>query len=356
MTVAPRLPKRLQRLQRQARLRNCSLKILPPHFSRRKENTSCYDIKDRVSTEYCRDRENISELHDQYYFQVIKWHVLLKFPNINKKMILPSVSEKTKLLSLLTEFVEWRSLDDPSDPFQMYRSVSYGGLSLYLKAESAPGQATNRRFYPLDLRRSLKTNLQDTVIVEHPIIYVVFKTDEHLFRDEADDIHVPIKEKAADSETSSDSVGLGEVMSQTEDMQSDPEAYKKYFDFYLKYYTTKYAKHGVSAEDSLPPKPPPSAPPKVNSNTFPNRNRGTPTPSFPRTLPPSQGPSVSSMPRTVPPSQKRNFIRENNFSRASSDLVETNRRNQEQAQSIKKQLKTGNPLGGLVDYDDSDSD
>ena len=50
MTVAPRLPKRLQRLQRQARLRNCSLKILPPHFSRRKENTSCYDIKDRVST------------------------------------------------------------------------------------------------------------------------------------------------------------------------------------------------------------------------------------------------------------------------------------------------------------------
>ena len=172
-------------------------------------------------------------------------------------MILPSVSEKTKLMSLLTEFVEWRSLDDPSDPFQMYRSVSYGGLSLYLKAESAPGQATNRRFYPLDLRRSLKTNLQDTVIVEHPIIYVVFKTDEHLFRDEADDIHVPIKEKAADSETSTDSVGLGEVMSQTEDMQSDPEAYKKYFDFYLKYYTTKYAKHGVAPEDSLPAKQPP---------------------------------------------------------------------------------------------------
>ena len=50
MTVAPRLPKRLQRLQSQARGRKCSLKILPPHFSRRKENTSCYDFKDRVST------------------------------------------------------------------------------------------------------------------------------------------------------------------------------------------------------------------------------------------------------------------------------------------------------------------
>ena len=50
MTVAPRLHKRLQRLQSQARGRRCSLKILPPHFSRRKENTSCYDFQDRVST------------------------------------------------------------------------------------------------------------------------------------------------------------------------------------------------------------------------------------------------------------------------------------------------------------------
>ena len=286
-------------------------------------------------------------------------------------MILPSVSERTKLLSLLSDFVEWRSLDDPSDPFQMYRSVSYGGLSLYLKAESAPGQQTRRRFYPLDLRRSLKTNLQDTVIVEHPIIYVVFKTDDHLFRDEADDFHVPIREKATDSETSRNTVGLGEVMSQTEDMQSDPEAYKKYFDFYLKYYTTKYAKHGVSPEDSVPvPPTPKSAPPKANTNTFPKRATQTPPqhpplPSFPKNVPPPQHPPSPSfprnvpppsMPRTVPPPQKKNFNRENNFPRGPSDLGQTNRRNQEHAKSIKKQLQTGNPLGGLVNYDDSDSD
>ena len=96
------------------------------------------------------------------YFQVIRWHVLLKFPNINKKISLPSVSEKTKLLSLISDFVEFRSQDDPSDPFQMYRSVSYGGLSMYLKSEAAPGHQTNRRFYPLDMRRSLKTCLRDT--------------------------------------------------------------------------------------------------------------------------------------------------------------------------------------------------
>merc|ERR1719384_2641347 len=111
-------------------------------------------------------------------------------------------------MSLISDFVEFRSPDDPSDPFQMYRSVSYGGLSLYLKSESAPGHLTSRRFYPLDMRRSLKTNLQDTVIVEHPIIYVVFKADEHLFRDEADDIHVEVKEKVAGPDDNNTKVEL----------------------------------------------------------------------------------------------------------------------------------------------------
>ena len=222
--------------------------------------------------------------------------------------------------------------------------------------------------------------------MEHPIIYVVFKTDEHLFRDEADDIHVPIKENketAPDLENPGNAVGLGELMSKTEDMQSDPEAYKQYFDFYLKYYTTKYAKHGVSPEDSLPSTPK-SDPPKVNTNTFPKRGTPTPSihrnappgqhpplpsfpknvpppqrlplPSFPRTVPPPQYSQPPSMPGMFPPPQKKNFSRESNFPRAPVDIGQTNRRNQEQAQNIKKQLKAGNPLGGLVDYDDSDSD
>ena len=46
--VAPRLHKHLQRLQSQARLRRCTLRILPPHFTRRKENTSSYDFKTKV--------------------------------------------------------------------------------------------------------------------------------------------------------------------------------------------------------------------------------------------------------------------------------------------------------------------
>ena len=47
--IAPRLNKQLQRLQSQAKNRNCTLRILPPHFSRRKENTSIFDYKQKVS-------------------------------------------------------------------------------------------------------------------------------------------------------------------------------------------------------------------------------------------------------------------------------------------------------------------
>ena len=229
----------------------------------------------------------------------------------------------------------------------MYRSVSYGGLSMYLKSEAAPGHQTNRRFYPLDMRRSLKTCLRDTVIVEHPIIYVVFKSDEHLFRDEADDIHVESKEEiSAPIKTATEPLGVGDVMSQTEAMQADPESYKKYFDFYLKYYTTKYAQHGVTQDEAVPQ--PPSAqarPAEVNTNTFPSRAAST------------LQPLVSSISRTAQ-LNRNNFSLGNGFSRAPPSLAQTNRNNQEEALNIKQQLHKEKPLslGGLVAYDDSDSD
>jgi len=49
MMVAPRLQKHLQRLQSQARSRTCRLRILPPHFIRRKNNSSMYDFREKVN-------------------------------------------------------------------------------------------------------------------------------------------------------------------------------------------------------------------------------------------------------------------------------------------------------------------
>jgi len=386
MMVAPRLQKHLQRLQREARTRNCRVRILPPHFVRRKNNTSMFDFREKI----------------------IKWHVELKFPNIDQTFNLPSVNERTKLWKLISDFVEFKCADDPTDPFQHYRAVSYGGISLYLKAEGqpAPGEAS-RYFYPLDMKRSLKTGLQNTRIVEHPIIYVVFSRDDHMYREEQDLILFEEDKEVAengvstshDDSTAAANPTIGDVLSQTDAMQADPEAYKQYFDFYLKYYTSKYAQQGASpnlsqplpnafAGSAIPAGPQFPNSQNFSSNTFPSRGQ------LSNNTFPSRTPTTHQSQNTNPRfnnSQKypdrsrfqggpsRDFEPNQNFGQKFSNTVskppnhppssmfkqnlpnrdEVNRNNIESARIIQEDLKRNqisNPLGGLVAYDDSDSD
>ena len=124
VTKAPRLHKHLARLQQQARGRGVRLRLLPPHFARRKANTSVYDFKERQ----------------------VKWRVELVFPHCQQgeeRRVLPLVSERSKLWRLVEEQVEGVAAD--SDPFLLYKSVGYGGLSFFLKAEGMPGPGEKPR-------------------------------------------------------------------------------------------------------------------------------------------------------------------------------------------------------------------
>jgi len=378
MMIAPRLQKHLQRLQTQARNRGCRVSILPPHFARRKNNTSTFDWKEKV----------------------IKWHVELKFININQTITLSAVSERIKLWRLISDYVEVRGTDDPDDPFQLYRSVSYGGLCLYLKAEGQPNRGEGgRRFYPLDIRRSLKYALKDTSIVEHPIIHVVFTQDECLYREAQDCLMIESSDKMAtgteaiisQSGIEAGAPSVGEVLSHADAMQADPEAYKKYFDFYLKYYTSKYAQEGANLnEQVVTPGPftglttPQNTSENVNSNsnTYPNR---LPQPSAnPLSLPQygstssfnkssvSEYPNRSSNPKpSITPSSASVNHTQINFHRPmrrksldSSQLTvvknqEVNKNNMVSAKLIQQELKNDNALTsslGLVAYADSDSE
>ena len=123
--VAPRLQKHLQRLQFQARSRKCYLKILPPHFDRRKYNTSCYEFKQKVRGGTLNVGHNVLY---SFVSQVIRWHVVLKFPHCGQTVSLPAVSERTKLWKIISDYVEFKATDEASDPFQHYRSLSYGGI------------------------------------------------------------------------------------------------------------------------------------------------------------------------------------------------------------------------------------
>ena len=84
---APRLPRQLMRLQQEARSRGVKLQILPPHFVRRKENSTVFKAKIRQ----------------------IFWKVELVFPHCQagqRSVNLPMVSERTKLWRLVEDQVE----------------------------------------------------------------------------------------------------------------------------------------------------------------------------------------------------------------------------------------------------------
>ena len=101
-----------------------------------------------------------------------------------RTLSLEAISEKTKVWRLLEEVLE---RGQGGEAFLHYAAVGYGGLSLFLKAEGQPGPGEGpRRFYPLDMKRSLKTNLKNRAVVEHPIIHVVFKSEEMNYREEQD--------------------------------------------------------------------------------------------------------------------------------------------------------------------------
>ena len=372
---APRLPRQLMRLQQEARSRGVRLQILPPHFVRRKENSTVFKAKIRQ----------------------IFWKVELVFPHCQagqRSVDLPMVSERTKLWRLVEEQVEGGD-ENEEDDFILYKSLSYGGLSFYLKAEGMTGRnEKSRRFYPLDLKRSLKTNLQGVMIVEHPVIHVVSKAEEMNYREAEEDVEEESGMKvdsvtAVDGETVGDGgqeleLGRGDILSAPDAMALDPEGYKRHFDFYLKYYSTKMRLQGGQAPSNHPVQmllgkqtgPPPSAHPVQMLL------KSTPSP-LPPPAPFSRGPlahgrsnaGTYSQPKAPAPVFSANYVPDfnrppPNFSRPPPSFPTTSKTtpppcargspsltasNVEAATTIKKELKASAGLGLLSAYCGSDS-
>lgn len=141
-------------------------------------------------------------------------------------------------------------------------------------------------------------------------------------------------------------------------MTADPEAYKQYFDFYLKYYTQKYAKQPPPDKFSslnTPPQSLPSAftqlknvlkPPPVSAPNY-----RVPPPNFDNT---SFTPVVSQS-WAPPPIRQQNF----NPPQPRVNISAVNRSNIENARKIAEELREESRSGGLgllAAYDDSDSD
>lgn len=141
-------PFSLIQLRNGAAARKTIIKFLPREFKRHKNNTTKFDFKENI----------------------IYWHVEWVFVNgDNLKMSDSQVSENEKLSSVLNKYLEPQEDSVLQERLQFYQGVSFSQIRLLLKAENKKG----KRFYDLDPSSSLKECLQNKVVIEHPIIYIV---------------------------------------------------------------------------------------------------------------------------------------------------------------------------------------
>ncbi|XP_022094605.1 box C/D snoRNA protein 1-like [Acanthaster planci] len=144
--------KKFNQLRNLCQSRSTSLKLLPPSFSRHKENTTWVNKRERV----------------------INWRVHWKFPQSDAEYIDKSVREDQTLFDILATHLD-PVKGDPVHRQRLKRYCHQGfeELRLYMKVEGRP--ANSLRYHKLDLNAMLRENLSGKCLIEFPVIYVVLK-------------------------------------------------------------------------------------------------------------------------------------------------------------------------------------
>ena len=270
--------------------------------------------------------------------------------------------------------------DSCSDPFLLYRSVGYGGIRVYLKCETL---SNGRRFCEMDLRKSLKSNLRGRAVVEYPVLHVAMKADECLYREPSDcldlakDLAVAATNGGQKEEVKQEHEegveDVGQVWDQEDAMQADPAAFRQYFDFYLNYYTQKYARQAGGSSGPLVPPCHSLPPPPAGIPIKPAEESAIPLPEFDQRLkpdlspfavvnkgkqlapPPRQPPPPANKPPLVPrepgPRSRFNYVPMRSAALEQALSVK-NKLNEARAQKMREELRKS----ALVAYDDSDSE
>ncbi|KAJ6635913.1 Serine protease gd [Pseudolycoriella hygida] len=153
-----RLPSARFKLREAARERGTQLRFLLSNFTRNAINSSHFDR----STD------------------TIIWNVEWIFPNAEQYKIRQECSEN----KTLRDFVENHL--SSTDTLVYYKSRGIGNLTFLLKAECV--KKCSNRFFELDMQKSLKENLIRKILIEYPIIYVVFSDVAREMFDVIDDV------------------------------------------------------------------------------------------------------------------------------------------------------------------------
>ena len=96
----------------------------------------------------------------------ITWHVELNFVNADFKTRL-KVNENTKIVDSIQSIID----KDENKKLEFYKAQGMSRLKVLLKAEGL--KRNQNRYFDLDVKKSLKSNLSGKVVIEYPSISVV---------------------------------------------------------------------------------------------------------------------------------------------------------------------------------------
>lgn len=140
----------LAKLKRAAAERQITLELLLPNFDKHKTNTTFYDWKSKV----------------------IYWRIEWRFKNENKFIIVKD--ERCCESDLMTTLLA-KHFENANESLARFREQGIENVTMLLKAEGI--RKCKNRFFSIDAIKTLNENLLKRIIVEFPVIYVVFNEE-----------------------------------------------------------------------------------------------------------------------------------------------------------------------------------
>lgn len=152
-----RLPARFVKLKKEALQRNIKLFYVNNGLSKRRRNQSEFKAKDNM----------------------IFWFVQLIFPNASNLKISRKFSEETKVVDIIQSVLDLGGNEQRSKQLEFYRAEGVHNLRVLLKAEGL--QNSQNRYYEMNLKKSLKSNLSGKVVIEFPTLFVLLNHSADAF-------------------------------------------------------------------------------------------------------------------------------------------------------------------------------
>lgn len=145
------LPAQLNKLKAAAHERSITLQFLLQNFDKHKTNTTFYDWQTKI----------------------IHWRIEWHFLNANnRKCVDVRCSEHDTISNLVNKYFQ---ANDEYMDLEYYRSKGLANVRFLLKAEGV--RCSRNRYYALDRECTLAENLRGRMVIEFPVITVVYDTD-----------------------------------------------------------------------------------------------------------------------------------------------------------------------------------